>query len=172
DVDAIGAEPLERSVASGEHVLAVAADPESLALLVTDIAELGREHDLVAPALDRTADEPLVRERAVDVGGVEEVDPELERSVNCGNRLARIRGSVELGHPHTAEPERGGLETLRAEAALLHEGNLPRAAVPQLRQAATLASLGRDRVAELSDQLADSTGRTHVLLLHRDAAGV
>src|SRR5205823_2167518 len=106
DVDAIGAEPLERGVAAGEHVLAIAADPQSLALLVTDVAELGREHDLVASALDRTADQPLVRERAVDVGGVEEIDPELERPVDRGDRLALVRGSVELGHTHAPEAER------------------------------------------------------------------
>src|SRR5437016_5651600 len=76
DVDVVGAEPLERGVTGGENVLAVAADAEPLALLGADAAELCREHDLVAAVLDRAADEPLVLERPVRVGRVEEVDAE------------------------------------------------------------------------------------------------
>ena len=125
DIDVVGAEPLERGVTGGENVLAVAADAEPLALLGADAAELCREHDLVAAVLDRAADEPLVLERPVRVGRVEEIDPKLERAVDRRDRLALVRRSVELGHPHAAEADRGGLEALRAEAALIHRRKLP-----------------------------------------------
>jgi hypothetical protein len=42
---------------------------------VGDHAELGRQHDLVAAALDRPADEFLVGEGPVDLGAVEKVTP-------------------------------------------------------------------------------------------------
>jgi hypothetical protein len=41
---------LERGVACGEHVLAIAANAEPLALGAPDVSELRREHDLVTPA--------------------------------------------------------------------------------------------------------------------------
>ena len=56
-------------------------------------AELRREHDLVAPARERAADELLVRERPVHVGGVEEVDAELERAMDRRDRLRRRRAA-------------------------------------------------------------------------------
>ena len=42
-------------------------------------AELGGDHDLVAHRLQRLADDLLVGERAVDLGGVEEGDAALDR---------------------------------------------------------------------------------------------
>ena len=44
-------------------VLGAAVDAEVLAVRAADVAELRREHDLVAPARDRPADELLVRGR-------------------------------------------------------------------------------------------------------------
>ena len=52
--------------------------------------ELRREHDLVAAAGDRPADQLLVGERAVHVGGVEEGDAELERAVDRRDRLGVV----------------------------------------------------------------------------------
>ena len=46
---------------------------------VANVPELGREDDFVAAVANRPPDQPLVRERAVDVGRVEEIDPEIER---------------------------------------------------------------------------------------------
>jgi hypothetical protein len=42
--------------------------------------------------------------RAVDVGGVEEIDAELDGAVDGGDRLAVVAGSIEVGHPHAAKP--------------------------------------------------------------------
>ena len=93
--------------------------PRLVPLLVADVAELGGEHDLVAAVLDRPADELLVGERAVHVGGVEEVDAEVEGAVDRGDRLGVVAAGVEVGHAHAAESE-GGDGELRAERAALH----------------------------------------------------
>jgi hypothetical protein len=57
------------------HVLGVAADAEALPLLVADVAELRGQHDLVPASGDGAADQPLVGEWPVRVGGVQEVTP-------------------------------------------------------------------------------------------------
>jgi hypothetical protein len=48
---------------------------------VRDEAELRRQHDLVATSRQRAADELLVGVGAVDLGGVDEGDAQLERSL-------------------------------------------------------------------------------------------
>src|SRR6478736_5543073 len=62
--------------------------------------------NFVAPAGDGGADEPLVRERAVHVGGVEERDTEVERAVDRRDALPLVARAVELRHAHAAEAER------------------------------------------------------------------
>src|SRR5439155_706714 len=62
-------------------------------------------------------------ERVLGLQGGDRVDG--ERAVDRRDRLALVRRSVELGHTHAPEAQRGGLEALRAEATRLHDGNLP-----------------------------------------------
>ena len=50
-------------------------------------AELGGDHDLVAHRLERLADQLLVVERAVDLGGVEERDAALHRRAKQRDHL-------------------------------------------------------------------------------------
>ena len=125
EVDVVDAEALERRVARVPDVVAVAADAEPLALLAADVAELRRDDDLVAASDDRTADEPLVRQRAVHVGRVEERDAELESPVDGRDRLVVVSRAVELGHAHAAEPERGDGQSLCPECACVHASTLP-----------------------------------------------
>ena len=49
-------------------------------------AELGGDHHLVADRGERLADELLVRERAVDLGGVEERDAALDGCADQGDQ--------------------------------------------------------------------------------------
>src|SRR5207249_10866313 len=63
--------------------------------------------DLVAPAADPAPDELLVGVGAVHVGGVEEVDAEVERAVDGRDRFAVVVRAVELRHPHAAEADGG-----------------------------------------------------------------
>ena len=55
-------------------------------------AELRRDHDLVADRRERLADELLVRERAVDLRGVEERDAALDRRADERDHLAAVAG--------------------------------------------------------------------------------
>src|SRR5262249_39498656 len=116
-VDAIRAEPAQAVVAGAADVVrgetrVVRAGPH-LAV------HLGREHDLLAasPALpDPPADDllgdALARLPPVDVGGVEEVDAELERTIHDDEAVALARERTEV---HRAETEPAHLEAGAAE---------------------------------------------------------
>ena len=89
-------------------------------------AALGREHHPVAPAANRPADQLLVGERAVHVGGVEQRHAEVEGAMDGGDRLRLVARAVELAHPHAPEADGGDLE--RAESSRLHAGVMRRRA--------------------------------------------
>ena len=82
-VDRVGPQPLQRSLhASADRARGgCRARPVRRALQVEP--ELRRDHDLVADRLERLADELLVGERAVDLGGVEERDAAVDGG--CGS---------------------------------------------------------------------------------------
>ena len=56
----------------------------AFAVVVDRRAELGGDHRLVASGAEGTAEELLALGTAVDVGGVEEVDPGVERGADHG----------------------------------------------------------------------------------------
>jgi len=58
---------------------------------VGDEAELRGHHDLVAAVLDRLADQFLAVERAVDLGGVDVGDAQVQRAVDGADRLGVIK---------------------------------------------------------------------------------
>ena len=118
EIDVIDAEALQRRVARLAHVVGLPADAEERAVVAAHVAELRRQHDLVAAVADGAADQLLVRERAVHVGRVEKVAAEVERAMDRGDRLRVIVGAVELRHPHAAEADGGDGERL-AERAFL-----------------------------------------------------
>ena len=83
-------------------------------------AELGGDHDLVADRRERLADQLLVRERAVGLGGVEEGDAALDGGADQRDHLLPVRRrAVGEAHAHAAEAEGRDLEAL-SECALLH----------------------------------------------------
>ena len=108
----IDAESFERPFTRCAHVLRPAVHAARLGIGAADDAEFGREHDPVAPAGDRLTHEPLVGVRPVHVGGVEEVDAQVERPVDGRDRFAFVRGAVELGHPHASQAEGGYHQSL------------------------------------------------------------
>jgi hypothetical protein len=124
EVDVVQAETLQRALAGPLDVLGAAVDAAALSIVgVADDPELRREHDLIAAIGDRAPDEALVGVRAVDVGGVEEVDAELERAVDDGDRLVVVVRAIELGHAHAAEAEGGNRGAGAAQGACLHAGH-------------------------------------------------
>jgi hypothetical protein len=68
-VDVVGAEPLQRSLDCDADARGAAVEDAGAATGVRDDAELRRQHDLVAAALDGPADQLLVVEGAADLGG-------------------------------------------------------------------------------------------------------
>ena len=101
-VDVVDAEPLEGSLEGGADVGRAAVEVAGAAAGVGDHAELGGQHHLVAPSADGPADELLVGERAVDLGGVDQGHPEVERSVDGADGLGVVgaRAGVGGGHAH------------------------------------------------------------------------
>ena len=95
-------EPRQRAVTSFAHMLRPAIRALDPPLRVDGEAELGGENDIVAASLDGAPDQPFVLERAVDLGGVEEVDAELERPVDGCDRLRLIGDAVGPAHTHAA----------------------------------------------------------------------
>ena len=129
EVDVVDVQARERLLDGRVHVLGPSAYAAG-AVLRKDVSELRREHDLVAMPLDRLTDERLVlaRPRAVDVGGVEEEDAELERPVNRRERLVLVRLAVPGRHAHAAEALLRDLE-LVSKRARLHAGGVSAAAI-------------------------------------------
>ena len=123
EVDVVGAEALQRALDRDADVLGRAvgrADGGHVARprVVHPARKLGSDHVLVAAALDSASDELLVGQRPVELRCVDEVDPELERSLDRADGLILVGGSVEGRHSHASEPKRGDLEI--GEFALFH----------------------------------------------------
>src|SRR5207253_9373691 len=68
--------------------------------------------------LDGAAYGAVVGERAVHVGRIEEVDAEVERAPDRGDRLVIVPAGVEVRHSHAAETECGDREVVGAEGAV------------------------------------------------------
>jgi hypothetical protein len=105
--------PVDRPAVVVEEVAALPGVPDDPAL--------GRQHHLVAPALDRLADDLLGSALAVRRGRVDQGDTLVERGPDRGDRL-RLVGAA----PHPAsdgpgpETDDGCLDRRRAQRAGLH----------------------------------------------------
>jgi len=110
EVDPVGPKPAQRrrDRAADERRRAATAG-------IHRPAELRREDDLVAPPLDRAADELLAPAVAVDVRGVEEGHALLERGVDHRARGVLVDPTSEVV---ATEPDDRDLE--RADAPRLH----------------------------------------------------
>ena len=94
-VDDVDAQSSQRCVAGLPHVLGASVAHHG-ARLDLDRTALGADAQLVTAGRDggvgqRAPDELLVGERPVHVGGVEERDPEIDRSMDDGDRARRRR---------------------------------------------------------------------------------
>ena len=103
EVDVIDAEARERRVASLVDVLGIAS-MRGAVRRAAHVAELGRQHHLVAPSLDRPADQLLVGERPVHVGRVQEGDAQVQGAVDGLGRLGLVAGAVEVVMPMQPSP--------------------------------------------------------------------
>ena len=69
--------------------------------------ELGGQHHLVAATFERLPDQFFIGVRPVDLGGVDESDPQVERAVNRADRFGVVgaRPGVSEGHAHGAQAD-------------------------------------------------------------------
>ena len=116
-VDAVGAEPLQRPLKRGADVIRAAVQVVGTAAGVGDEAELGGEYDLVAAILDRPSDKLLVGERPVDLGGVDERHPQVERSMDGADGLGIVtaRPAVSVGHAHGTQTDAGHVQSSQVD---------------------------------------------------------
>ncbi len=85
EIDVIDVEALQAGIAGFADVVGLAVDGADAGVAgIADDAELGGEHDLVAPALDGASDEFFVG-GAIHVGGIEEGDAEFEGAMDGGD---------------------------------------------------------------------------------------
>jgi hypothetical protein len=112
-VDAIGTQPLQRSLDSDADIRRTAVEDARAAARVRDDAELCSQHHAVAATLDGAADEFLVPIRTVDFGGIKMCHAEIERSVNRANRLGVVHRPdvVVRRHRHGAESDSRDLKS-------------------------------------------------------------
>src|SRR5439155_24970191 len=108
-VDVIDAEPRERGVAGLAHVLRAAVHADKRPVRFPDVAELGGQYDVVAPIPDGAADELLVGERTVDVGGIVAED---RGRMDVAARDLRVRRQDRRGALEGPVPD-GGLDERR-----------------------------------------------------------
>ncbi len=131
EVDVVGAEALQAPLERRAHVLRPAVLARDPAVGELE-AELGRDDRLRAATGERAAEQRLVGVGPVDLGGVEEVDPELERAMDGRDAFRLVGLAVHLGragdaaHAHGAEADRRDDQSLLAECALLHRNLLNR----------------------------------------------
>ena len=121
-VDGVDAQPPQRALAGAAGVFRAAVGADG-GVAVPLHRELGGDHQPLAPALDRRADQLLVAEGPVHLGGVEEGDAEVDRLVD------RAGGGVVIGvaivdvaiadHRHAADADRRDLQAI-AQCTILH----------------------------------------------------
>src|SRR4051812_4208365 len=118
EVDPVGLE-------TPQAVVDLPDDPAArVAVLVRVVAhaavDLGGEHDVLAAAIGKCLADDLLRLPArVDIRGVDEVDPRVERAVDDADRVLVIGVAPGAEH-HRAETERAHLHTGPAEWTHLH----------------------------------------------------
>jgi hypothetical protein len=116
-VDPVGAQPAQR-------VLHRTGDPPPrraapVRVLAHRHRDLRRQDDVVTATLERLADDLLRLAAGVDVGGVDDVDPGVERPVDDAHRLVVVGGPPGAEH-HRAEGERGDGDAGAAERSVVH----------------------------------------------------
>ncbi|MNT08093.1 hypothetical protein D3C72_1428220 [compost metagenome] len=117
DVDMVGREPVQA-------VLDRARDPHARVMRVVGrglhgVAELGRQHPVVAAGAQQPADHLLRRALGVDVGGIDEIHAVVTRAGNDAGGLGLV-GLV--GKHHGAQAQRRDAQVAGAEAAVGHGG--------------------------------------------------
>jgi hypothetical protein len=122
EVDPVGAEPAQRVVDLADDPAARIAAPVRDLLAHREV-HLGREDDVVAPpAGERLGHDDLRLALRVDVRGVDEVDPRVERAVDDPDRVGVIGVAPGAEH-HRAEAQLADRHAGPSQRAMLHGGS-------------------------------------------------
>src|SRR5690606_4685346 len=113
-------EAAQARLAGLPHVRRAAVDAEERAVRRAHVAELRGNDGPIASIAQRAADELPVAADAVHVGRVEEVDPDVQRAENVLYRERLSGRTVEVAHPHAAEPDGRHVRAVRSEFPRLH----------------------------------------------------
>jgi hypothetical protein len=121
EIDVIDAEALKRALAGPPDVLwASVRGPVARRVGIDHEPELGRDLELVALAGDGPPEELLVGVGAVDLGGVEKRDPQLERAVDRRQACLLVAGAVGPGHAHASQALGRYLQALASQSSSNH----------------------------------------------------
>jgi hypothetical protein len=120
EVDRVDTEALEAGLAGAPDVRRASVDEVPGAVRAPDLPELGREHDTLPPAGQRVAKELLVVPPPVHVGGIQEVEAQVERAVDHRDRHGVVALPVGARHRHAAEPESRHPQRAVAEQPVVH----------------------------------------------------
>jgi hypothetical protein len=82
---------------------------------------LRRQHHIVAPPGDGSPDQLLVDEGAVDIGGIEQVCPEIDGALDDPDGFALMRPPVGPVQAHAAEADGTHRQAGCSQGSLLHE---------------------------------------------------
>jgi hypothetical protein len=108
EIDVVGPEAAQRSLEGGTDVLRAAVVLRYVPVAVGAHPEPCRQDHFGSAPRDRAPDELLVRVGAVDLGRVDQGDPEIEGAVDPADRLSVVdaRSRVVGRHAHVpvAEP--------------------------------------------------------------------
>ena len=118
NVDVVGLQPFEARFAGLLHVFGPAIDAVGAARVLR-LAEFRDQHDLVAPALQRAAEQFLVLAPAIHVRAVEKIDAEIDRLLHQRHAGRVVARPVDPRQRHAAEPDRGDLRPVLADPTLL-----------------------------------------------------
>jgi hypothetical protein len=112
EVDPVGGQALEGAFDGRVDVGRAVVEGAGSAPGMGHEAELGGDQDVVASGRDRVADDFLAVERAVDLGGVDVGDAEVECAVDGVDGLGVVQaaaGGVGAGHGHGTQADPGDL---------------------------------------------------------------
>src|SRR5438132_6305673 len=120
-IDAINAEPAQTRFARLLHVLWFAVYPaKSRRIRVTQNSELRRDNNPMAFAANSASDQFLIRVRTINVGGIEESNPQVDCAIDGGERFRIVAVAIKFRHAHTAESDRGNNRSAASKFSLFH----------------------------------------------------
>ncbi len=124
EVDVVGVQVAQGAVQGIPDVLGTPVVADERAVVGELDAGFGGDDGLLAAAGEGLAEQLLVDERAVALGGVQQGHAQFQGAVDGGEGLGLVGAAVEGAHAHAAESFGGDGQALAAEGAEFH-GDLP-----------------------------------------------